>query len=203
MVLFDAESYNCSETGERTRVRELVSFERYCRDYEQWVEMKNLFLRDSRVQISWFDGDGHDFVEASRKMLGASHNIHNIIVKISNDKAVAEMMTEIQSRTEIDGVACDLVSHVRLLYRLLKPGNDWSILSIDCIYVKDSIVPAIPAPMFSMNYDELDPFRSSYRCLCFFLNKMGKKINNELPGVDRPETVTALYDKYGIWLNQK
>jgi hypothetical protein len=199
--LFDEGSYGRANSEERAWIRELICFERYCRDYELWEEMGTLFLRDSRVRISWFDGTGAEFVEASKKMPGASHKIHNIVVKISGRKAVAEMVSEIQSRMEIGGADCDLVSHVRLFYRLLKSDDGWKILSIDCLYIKDSILPALPMSNPDWSRAEFAVFRPSYRCLCFFLAKMGKEINDELPGEDRPETIAAIYAEYGVWLS--
>ena len=53
---------------EKFRVRELVEYERFCRDNALWDSMLACFAQDSRVEISWYQGSGQGFVEASKKM---------------------------------------------------------------------------------------------------------------------------------------
>ncbi len=49
-------------------VKELVTFERFCRDQSLWTEMKKCFHPESAVCISWYKGSGQGFIEASEKM---------------------------------------------------------------------------------------------------------------------------------------
>lgn len=54
---------------EKESVKELVQFERYCRDNALWEEMDRCYTADSEIIISWFHGTGHEFVEASKGWL--------------------------------------------------------------------------------------------------------------------------------------
>lgn len=66
---------------EKFRVRELVEYERFCRDNALWDSMLACFAQDSRVEISWYQGSGQGFVEASKKMKAkAPHKLNNTLV---------------------------------------------------------------------------------------------------------------------------
>lgn len=201
--MFDFGAYDKASLADRMSVREVVEFERYCRDYELWDHMESLFLTDSRVRISWFDGTGQEFTEQSKHMAGATHKIHNTIVKVKQARAVAEMIAQIQSRQEVDGVWLDLISDVRLLYRLEKRKEEWKILSIDCIYEKDALVPVIPVSGFYLDTAAMQVYRSSYQCLCMILERKNRIANQNLPGIDRPEMIRHLYKEYEEWLECK
>lgn len=184
-------------------IREIVELERYCRDYGLWEVMKKLFLPHGTVHISWFDGTSEDFIESSKKMSGAKHKIYNTVVQVNSNKAVAEVITQIQSRNRIEDTTGDMISDVRLLYRLVKTQAAWRILSIDCIYEKDMFLPSDPCKKVFCDIHKLENYRDSYKYLCYILQEMGKKINLDLPGEDRPELIQKLYDKSFSWLESK
>ncbi|MEG0378274.1 MAG: hypothetical protein RR614_07320 [Eubacterium sp.] len=184
-------------------VEELVAFERYCRDQSIWVEMKKCFREDATVNISWFKGSGWGFVEASQVMNHfAPHKINNIITRCRGSKAVAECITSIQIRQEIDGQMYDLTSYVRLHYRLVKDKSIWSVFSMEAIYEKDTLQPAYftetPKPLCL----DLSKYRVSYAGLSAIFDAMGQPVHNDLPGVDKPELVEALYAKSEAWFEQ-
>ena len=113
---------------EKESVKELVQFERYCRDNALWDEMDRCYTADSQIIISWFHGTGHEFVEASKKMAGrAPHKIYNTQVWLHGDRAVAVMITTIQKRVELDGVLLELNSDAKLVFRLRKEEGMWFI----------------------------------------------------------------------------
>ena len=200
--MFGPSVYDSNTLSDRIIIREIVEFERYCRDYELWDQMKQLFLPDSIVKISWFEGTGEAFVENSKKMKGANHKIHNTIVQVHHDKAVAEIITQIQSRELLNGKLVDLVSYVRLLYRLKKVDDLWKIYSIDCIYEKDLLIPVIPGDNPTIDKKEFNKYRSSYSNLSLILATKESHTNQNLPGIDRMDTVVELYQKYDKWLNE-
>ena len=43
---------------EKSNITKLVEYERYCRDMKLFDEEKECFSEESRVKITWFDGDG-------------------------------------------------------------------------------------------------------------------------------------------------
>ena len=55
---------------EKSNITKLVEYERYCRDMRLFDEEKECFSEESRVKITWFDGDGREFVERSRNSAG-------------------------------------------------------------------------------------------------------------------------------------
>lgn len=197
--MFSTGTYDAEYVTERQQIREMVEFERYCRDYGLWDEMKNTYCEDTTVKISWYEGAGYEFVEQSKKMQGSKHKIFNTIVEICRKKAVAEVIAQIKTRAEIQGVTADLVSDVRLVYRLKKSENGWKIYSIECIYEKDALHPLWGVERMP-KMERMEGLRESYMFLGMILSAKGRKVSTELPGEDRPDTVAGLYEKYRIWL---
>lgn len=201
--MFSEKAYSAEYAAERQRIREMVEFERYCRDYGLWDEMEKMYREDTKVKISWFEGFGHEFVEQSKKMPGSKHKIYNTVVEVCGNKAAAEIVAQITSRGEIQGMMVDLVSDVKLLYCLEKEGSGWKICSIDCIYEKDNLIP-----LWEMGDSQgaasvekcAQKLRKSYMFLDMVLEEKGKAVNGELPGEDRPDTVSGLYEKCRTWL---
>ncbi|HJV78468.1 MAG TPA: nuclear transport factor 2 family protein [Paludibacter sp.] len=189
--------------NDKFSVKELIEFERFCRDNAQWDEMKKCFADDSRVTISWFQGTGKEFVDTSSKMnTYAPHKIFNTIVWLKNEKAVSITMATIQTRGTINGHELELNSDAKLIYRTQKIDGEWQIISMDGIYEKDALVPVSPNAEICIPKEEIAKFRSSYAHLTYMLNKGGYTINSNLPGIDKPELVDELYEAADQWLNQ-
>ena len=182
-------------------IKQLLEFERFCRDNALWDEMKKCYLEDSKITISWFQGTGHEFVEESKKMLvRAPHKIYNTGTWINGDKAVAIMLTTIQCKTEIDGCELELLSDAKLVFRVQRVDGMWYIAAMEAIYEKDSLVPVLANCNFTLDKKELAGYRESYACLAWSLQKQGYEINNNLPGIDRPDLVEKLYKDADKWL---
>lgn len=47
-------------------ILELIQFECFCRDNALWESMETCFADDSYINISWFKGNGNEFVASSR-----------------------------------------------------------------------------------------------------------------------------------------
>lgn len=183
-------------------IKELIEFERFCRDNAQWEEMKKCFAENSTVKVSWFNGTGQEFVDASSKMeTYAPHKLLDTLVWLNNDKAVAITMATIQMRMEIQGHLLELNSDVKLLYKTQKINGLWSIISMEGIYEKDALIPVSPADGIVIPKEEIDKYRSSYANLSYALSKKGYPIDSNLPGIDKPETIAKLYQESEDWLN--
>lgn len=190
------------EILDKFSVTELINFERFCRDNAQWDEMKKCFAVDSTVTISWFQGTGAEFVDASSKMKTyAPHKLYDTLVWLNNNKAVSLTMATIQCRSNFDGHPVKLQSDVKLLYRTQKTDGIWYIVSMDGIYEKDSLVPVYPSCDIKIPVDEISKYRPSYANLSYFFSKDGYEVNSNLPGIDRPETVDKLYRQAEEWLS--
>ncbi|UII19653.1 hypothetical protein [Fulvivirga ligni] len=186
---------------EKQRIKELIEFERFCRDNAQWVEMKKCFSKNSKVSISWYEGTGFGFVEASENMEGrAPHKLHNTLVWVNGDRAVAIVMATIQKRLKIQNVLCELNSDAKLIYSLKKEAEEWLINGLTAVYEQDSINTVVPGGKLEISKSMLEQFRSSYACLSYALTQMGYVVNNDLPGIDRDDLVANIYKEMDDWL---
>lgn len=201
MLLKKIERNNVQSLFDKADIKELIEFERFCRDNSLWEEMKKCFTPDSKITVSWFQGSGHDFVEASSKMSNpAPHKLNNTLIWINEDKAVAITMASIQTRIKVDGCELELTSDVKLIYRTKKIDGNWHVYSMDGIYEKDCLIPSTPNSNISIPMEELSKFRSSYANLSYCLSKSGYEINQDLPGIDKPELIEAIYTEFDEWL---
>lgn len=196
-MLFDKPNTDTvPEMLDKFAIKELIEFERYCRDNALWAQMKQCYAEDSHVKTSWYDGDGHGFVDASSKMKTvAPHKINSTLVWLEGAKAVAITMACIQSRKEIDGKDYDLSSYVRLAYTAVKEEGGWKLASLDAIYEKDCLVPASPEGM-----EPPEGARASYANVISVIGSEGYDMNADLAGDDRPELRDALLEKAAAWL---
>jgi hypothetical protein len=189
--------------NDKFSVKELIEFERFCRDNALWDEMKKCFANNSNVTISWFQGSGHDFVDASSKMKTyAPHKIFDTLVWVKNNKAVSITLATIQARCTINGQVLELHSDAKLLYRTQKMDDIWQIISMDGIYEKDALIPVSPNANICIPLEEIAQFRPSYAHLAYVLRQEGYTIDANLPGMDKPDLVNELYEAADEWLNQ-
>ena len=54
------------DVRDKANIRELIEFERYCRDYMHWDEMRACYHDDAEINVSWMKGGPDQFVDASR-----------------------------------------------------------------------------------------------------------------------------------------
>ncbi|EHJ08062.1 hypothetical protein [Staphylococcus simiae] len=193
--------HSTDDLMDKANIEEVIQFERFCRDHSLWDAMTTCFAKDSYINISWFKGNGEQFVQASKEMNRyAPHKIHSTHIWINGTKAVALMEASIQMRTTIKDTLMDLNSDAQLAYCLEKNSNDkWFITRLECIYEKDSLVPVTPSQI-DIPDSEFQQYRSSYACLSYILNSIGYSVNHDLQGIDRPDEVNAYYNELNDWL---
>ena len=192
------------ERNAKEDILELINFERFCRDNAQWDEMRKCFAKDSYVNISWYQGSGDGFVTASSKSsMYAPHKIHNSLTWINGNKAVTIMMATIQNRRTIKGVECELSTDSQLLFSTQKIEGQWYIVRFESIYEQDRLIPVLPNATLSMDKSELARYRQSYACMSYCMEMSGIEANQNLAGIDRPETVKKIYSELKKWLEAK
>ena len=102
-------------------VTQLVLTERESRDLGHWRTMRACFHEDSRIRISWFDGNGEDFVKGSidmaRRGVLAKHRLGPVRVRLSGERAVASLAGIIDIPTVVGGIEAQLSSHTRFLFQ--------------------------------------------------------------------------------------
>jgi hypothetical protein len=186
-----------------TAITQLVVRERESRDLGFWNRMRECFHPDARVNISWFQGNGHDFVNASKDMASrgmlAKHRLGPVLVSLNGDRGIASVSGIIDIPTVIDGKEFTLSAHCLMLYRTEQRTEVWRLCSFECIYRRDEFVPCILGQTADLPLALLTQFRPSYRNLSYSLHLKGYAVNSELPGEDRPETVRTILQEHFSW----
>jgi hypothetical protein len=189
-------------TAHISAVTQLVLAERECRDLGRWERMKACFYPDAMVRISWFQGNGHDFVDASREMARrgvlAKHRLGPVSVRVNGNRAVASLAAIIDIPAEVRGVALMLSSHARVFYRAELRDAEWRLASFEVFYMRDELAAQIPGEVVPVRAADVVGYRRSYRFMSFVLAQGGYAVRDDLAGEDRPETVEALcHEIYG------
>lgn len=191
------------EASDITAITQLVVRERESRDLCLWNRMAGCFHEDSRVEISWFQGSGKEFVTASKGMfergMRAKHRLGPVLVSLNGDRAVATLSGIIDIPETIEGIEMTLSAHCLMLYKVEKRDGEWGLMSFGAIYRRDELIPATPGQSITIPAQDLAGFRPSYRHLTWSLERTGYEVNNDLPGEDRPETVQAVMAEVFGW----
>ena len=185
-------------------VSQLVVRERESRDMGFWSRMRDCFHQDAGVNISWFQGSGHGFVEASRDMAArgmlAKHRLGPVLVTLNGDRALATLSAIIDIPTEIQGKSFTLSAHCLLIYRVSKREGVWRLSSFEVIYRRDEFTSAILGQTVQFRPEELAGYRDSYRNMCYSLRLKGYQPSDDLAGEDKPDSVRAILEKVYAWL---
>ncbi len=197
-----AESSEEGAVKDVSAIGQLVLSEREARDMGWWTRMADCFHPDSRVRLSWIDATGEEFVRGSIDMaargMRAKHRVGPPVVRVRGNRAIATFSGIIDIPGSIKGVAVQLASHARFVYRLERRDGRWRISYFDAIYLRDELNAAIPSEAVPVTAEDVAPFRASYRMLCYLLSLTGYVPNQDLAGDDRPESVAALLrEAYG------
>jgi hypothetical protein len=194
------------EAADISAITQLILRERESRDLARWERMRDCFWPDSLVRISWFRGNGADFVsgsiEMARRGVPAKHRLAPVLVSLSGNRAIASLTAIIDLPVKLQGMDATLSTHARLLYRAEKRDDRWRIYGFDAIYMRDELTPTIPGQVIAIDPKDVESFRPSYRMLSYYLKSQGYEIDSGLAGDDRPELAEALnrelYDWAGI-----
>jgi hypothetical protein len=166
--------------------------------------MGSTYWPESHVELSWYSGDGPGFVRASEEMSGRGdasvHRMSPAVVHVVGDRGWAEVPAAIEVRTTIDGVVVDLTSYTRVCYRAERRDGTWRILSLDCVYERDTAAAAVPGEAFTIPAEQLARFRPTYAILAWHLDRRGYPVGTELLGDDRPAERDAYYARTLEWL---
>ncbi|GAA2359013.1 nuclear transport factor 2 family protein [Dactylosporangium salmoneum] len=185
-------------------ISQLILDERQGRDRGWWDQMRRAFWPDSIVQLSWFTGSGPDFVTRSAQMSGrGDRSVHRVaapVVHVRGDRAHAEVSTTVEFQIDYDGVPAHLVSYTRLNYRLTRRDGRWGVESLDAVYERDTLTPAIPGGVITVDPEDIAKLRPSYALIAHYLQRRGYPVRDDLLGDDRPDQVDAFYAELLGWL---
>lgn len=188
-------------------VADVIQRERAARDACLWPEMLACWHPQSHVDISWFQGSGADFTAASQRNSAAGqtlsfHQMGPSVVFVRGDRARADTGCAVHAMRLLGDLEISVVSHTRLLSRVLRHGNQWLIAGLRIIYIRDLLIPRDPTRIPAIDESALQNFRASYRYLSFMLTQSGHVPRLDLPGFDQPETVTAVRAGEQRWLEE-
>ena len=185
-------------------VAQLILLEREGRDRGWFEQEESTFHPDSLVRIAWFVGTGAEFVARSRAVFAAGlrpvHRMGPPVVHLDGDRAVAEAPAQISIIQDFDGIEGYVVNDVRLLYRAERRAGMWKLSQMDCIYERDTVVPAVVGLSPVIDPEVLDRFRTPYRYLAYHLHLTGKQARDDLFADDRRQEVDGLYAEAFAWL---
>lgn len=104
----------------------------------------------------------------------------------------------------MSGVDDFLTAYSRIVERLEKRGREWRISVVKCIHQFDRLTPINPDETVHLDSDRLAGYRPSYSALSYWVEETrgAAAVRDDLPGVDRPETIDALYNANNAWLAQ-
>ena len=114
---------------------------------------------------------------------------------------MCEAYGEIIGRSMLDSIEYDMSSSGTFIVKLLRIGGEWKIVSLECVYDRDNLVPIqaqknLPSAPLAIDYP-----RESYKGLAYVLQKLGGyRIDENLPGFDRPEQALQLLERSRNWV---
>lgn len=189
---------------DKYQITELVHYERYARDYGLWDGMATCYTDDATIEISWYKGDIKGFLEASKPAPDAqtdalpAHKMHETLVWLNGDKAVAVVVTTMTGRTPVQGQTMDNLIYVRLVYSLKRVKGEWKIYAMTPVYERDTLLPVTPKDI-----KPVKGARDSYKNLSIALKDIGETASDDLPGLDKPETVQKFMTGIQDWFTAK
>lgn len=189
---------------DRQAIVDIIARERAARDAADWKELARCYTADSLVDLSWFRGTGASFAEASAGMALTMLSFHEVgtpLIELNGDRALGDTGCTIHLIGELDGVEVDVLGYNRLRARVQRAECGWRMAGLRTVYIHDLIIPLNPSCPPRVAREDLEKYRRSYRCLSHMLVNHGLPARDDLPGVDKPETVAMLVAAEKVWLH--
>ena len=192
--------------SDKLRIADLVQRERSARDAGNWNEMAACWHPNGSVEVSWYSGDAAGFIAATRRNAATGrvsvHQLAPTIVEVRKHRAIAETPCQLVSFVPVNDIEMCMTGFVRLLWRAEVLDGHWLIAGLRMIYIRDYLVPCNPSETPVINSRDLLAYRPAYRYLSYILARSPHAPRDDLPGIDRPETVDAVRASQTRWLSQ-
>ena len=195
-----------NEWLDRIAITDVIMLERWSRETHNPDVAASCFLPNARIEVSWFKGTASEFVESGKqKPPPDTLNFDSMsppVIWVSKARAIAETSCAVHTVLKLDGIDVINISYTRLLWRTQKVDGRWLIAGLRGIYIRDTLATCGPTQELKVDEKRLAGFRQSYRYLSYVLAAGGRPASDDLPGVDRPETVEALREAERQWLGK-
>ena len=191
---------------DKLQIFELVRLERLWRDLGEWDKVAAAYTEDAIIRTSWFHGNAREFAEGSRAMAErgrhSKHPIWPVYARVNGDRALVESRSQIQNRSEIDGVAVDTVQYVRFVSRVRRTPAGWRLVTFEGIYEKGTIAPVNPHDTVPIDWTEVTAAtpRRSYQLHAWAMSRRGYSVPGDLLGDDAPRQLADFHAAEEAWL---
>ena len=197
---------NSVEWSDRVAISDVIMLERWARETHNPDVAASCFQSDAWIEVSWFKGTASEFIEsAKQKPPPDTVNFDSMsppVIWVNKDRAIAETSCAVHTVLKLEGIDVINISYTRLLWRTQKVDGRWLISGLRGIYIRDTLAASGPNDGLKIDKKKLAGYRESYRYLSYVLTAAGRPARDDLPGVDRPETVEALRTAERRWLEQ-
>jgi hypothetical protein len=195
------------EIADKIAIAELIQAWGLYRDRGQWTELRGTFTPGGHISVSWFAGAFEQFVERCRASFDAGHtwSRHHLfapVIKLGNERAVAETSVIIRVRQPFKGVAVDLTSCSRFLDRIERHAGGWLIAERAAIYERDRLDPVEPSPAFDALFAAggATRFPQEYRYMAFRIAHSEGRTLAPVVYRDKGQETADLYARFARWL---
>ena len=195
---------NEAQLLDKVRIREVVENWAVWRDAGDWERFKSVWHPGAVMMATWFQGPAERFIDASRegwdKGVSILHFLGGSAIDVAGERAIAQTKMTISQRTNVDGVACDVVCTGRFFDFFERRVDAWGIVLRQPIYEKDRLDPIDPAAKLRLDAQLLGQFPEGYRHLAYAQTKLGFTVKRDMPTLKGPE-VERLYARGAAWLS--
>jgi hypothetical protein len=189
--------------SDREAIRDLIENWVLWRDAGDWERFRSVWHKDGRMEATWFQGTGDEFIEANKvgwaRGVRILHFLGGTSIDIVGDRALAQTKMTISQRDRVEGVLCDVVCTGRFYDFLDKRSGRWGLVLRQPIYEKDRIDPVEPGASLQLDAEVLNRFPEGYRHLAYLQSRIGYAVKPDMPGLKGRE-VEALYRRGKAWL---
>jgi hypothetical protein len=189
---------------DRLIIRELIEDWAVARDAGDWERFRSVWHADGQMQATWWQGPFEEFINASRAGMAAGAQVLHFLggssIEVGGERAIAQTKMTITQRSEIDGVACDVICTGRFYDFLEKRTGRWGLVLRQPIYEQDRIAQVAPGRRPVLDQAILSQFPVGYRHLAYLQTSLGYAVKRNMPGLTG-EAVERLLDNGAAWLS--
>jgi len=189
--------------SDREEIRDLIENWVLWRDAGDWERFRSVWHKDGRMEATWFQGTGDEFIEATKdgwaRGVRILHFLGGTSIDIVGNRAVAQTRMTISQRDRVEGVLCDVVCTGRFYDFLDKRSDRWGLVLRQPIYEMDRLDPVEPGASLQLDAELLYRFPEGYRHLAYLQSRIGYIVKPDMPGLKGRE-VEALYQRGRAWL---